>query len=84
MSDPFRVAVKESVFRETPLTEADFDDDLMVEFPSEGDAEAWVTEQNQAHSAMGQLTLHSAHPNDTSDADAYLVFRPTGVWVPES
>jgi len=85
MSERYCIELKESVFRETTLTEAEFDDDLQLGFASESDAEAWVTEQNRHHSKMGELTLHSAHPNDTSDVDAYVVFQPvTGVWVPDS
>jgi hypothetical protein len=45
----------------------------------------WVTEQNREHTSRGQLTLHTAHPADTSDGDAYVVFQPVkGVWVPDS
>jgi len=54
-------------------------------FTSEADAEAWVTERNQEHASMGQLTLHTAHPADKSVVDAYVVFQPVkGVWVPDS
>jgi hypothetical protein len=85
MSENYCVALKESVFRETPLTEADFDGDLQLSFSSQAAAEEWVTEQNQTHSKMGQLTLHTAHPNDQSDVSAYVVFQPSnGVWVPDS
>lgn len=85
MSDSYLVELKDSVFRETPLTEDEFDDDRQIEFPSETDAEEWVAEQNRSHSKMGELTLHTAHPNDTSDMDAYVVFKPSqGVWVLES
>jgi len=85
MPDNYLVELKDSVFRETPLTEAEFGDDLCIEFSSEADAEEWVSDQNRSHSEMGELTLHTAHPNDTSDVDAYLVFRPTqGVWVVDS
>lgn len=85
MSETYRVAIKESVFRETPLTEDDFDDDLHLEFPSEDEAQEWVSEINRALPVTGRLVVHTAHPDDTSDADAYLVFKPTqGVWVFES
>jgi hypothetical protein len=78
------VALKDSVFRETPLVEADFDEDRQITFDSKQDAEAWVTERNREHERMGELTLHSAHPADSSDADAYVVFQPVkGVWVPD-
>jgi hypothetical protein len=85
MSDSYLVELKDSAFRETPLSEDEFDDDRRIEFPSEADAEEWVSDQNRAHSRMGQLTLHTAHPNDKSDVDAYVVFQPTqGVWVSDS
>lgn len=64
-------------------TEEEFDDDLRIEFPSEDDAEAWVPEQNRSHSEMRKLTLHTAHPNDKSNVDAYVVFQPIHkVWMP--
>jgi len=79
------VELKDSVFRETPLTEADFDEDRQIAFDAKADAEAWVTEQNREDERMGELTLHAAHPADTSDIDAYVVFQPVnGVWVPDS
>jgi len=85
VSEAYRVAVKESVFRETPLTEDDFGDDLHLEFPSEDEAQEWMSELNRALPVTGQLVLHTAHPNDTSDADAYLIFKPAqGVWVFDS
>jgi hypothetical protein len=85
MADDYIVELKDSVFRETPLAETDFDEDRRIAFASEADAEAWVTERNQEHTRMGQLTLHTAHPADKSAVDAYLVFRPVnGVWVPDS
>ena len=79
------VELKDSVFRETPLAETNFDEDRRLVFGSKADAEGWVTEQNQEHTSRGQLTLHTAHPADTSGADAYVVFQPVkGVWVPDS
>ena len=85
MPDNYLVELKDSVFRETPLTEDEFNDDRQIEISSEADAAEWVSEQNRSHSEMGELTLHTAHPNDTSDVDAYLVFRPSqGVWVVDS
>ncbi|MEF8783838.1 MAG: hypothetical protein V5A39_13035 [Haloarculaceae archaeon] len=85
MADDYLVELKDSVFRETPLEETDFDEDRRITFSSEADAEAWVTEQNQEHANMGDLTLHTAHPADKSNVDAYLVFQPVkGVWVPDS
>lgn len=85
MTDSYLVELKESVFRETPLTKEEFDDDLQIEFTSKDDAEAWISDQNRLHSELGELTLHTAHPNDKSTVDAYVVFRPTqGVWVTNS
>lgn len=85
MADNYIVELKDSVFRETPLTEADFDENRRIVFASKADGEAWVTEQNRRHASMGQLTLHTAHPADKSDVDAYIVFQPVkGVWVPDS
>ena len=81
MSDYYLIELKDSVFRETPLHEEDFDDSRQIEFPSKEDAETWVSEQNSSHSEMGELTLHTAHPNDKSDVDAYVVFRLGSVWV---
>ncbi|OYR63225.1 MULTISPECIES: hypothetical protein [Halorubrum] len=79
------VEIKDSVFRETPLAEANFDEDGRLAFDLKADAEEWVTEQNREHTSRGQLTLHTAHPTDTSDVDAYAVFQPVkGVWVPDS
>lgn len=83
MSNSYLVELKDSVFRETPLTEDDFDDDRQIEFSSEADAEEWISDQNQLHSKMGELTLHTAHPNDKSDVDAYVVFQPRGGWFPD-
>lgn len=85
MSDSYLVELKDSVFRKTPLTEGEFNDDRQIEFRSAADAEEWVASQNRSHSARGQLTLHAAHPNDTSNVDAYVVFRPSqGVWIVDS
>lgn len=85
MLDSYLVELKDSVFRETPLTEDEFDDDRQIEFPSKADAEEWVADRNRSHSELGTLTLHTAHPNDKSDVDAYVVFKPSqGVWVVDS
>ena len=81
MPDGYLVELKDSVFRETPLTEDEFD--RQIEFPSEAGAEEWVSEQNRSHSEMGELTLHTAHPYDKSNVDAYVVFQPQGGWVPD-
>lgn len=84
MPESYLVELKESVFRETPLTEEEFDDDLRIEFASKDDAETWVSDQNRSHSKLGELTLHTAHPNDKSNVDAYVVFKPVrGVWMPD-
>jgi hypothetical protein len=82
MPDSYLVELKNSVFQEPLLTEDEFD--RQVEFSSETDAEEWVVEQNRAHSEMGELTLHTAHPNDKSNVDAYVVFQSQGRWVPDS
>ena len=85
MADDYIVELKDSVFRETPLKETDFDEDRRIAFASRADAESWVAGQNREHANMGRLTLHTAHPADTSNVDAYIVFRPVkGFWVPDS
>lgn len=85
MADDYIVELKDSVFRETPLEETDFDEDRRIAFASKADAEGWVSNQNRAHTRMGQLTLHTAHPADTAAVDAYVVFQPVkGVWVTDS
>jgi hypothetical protein len=84
MAETYLVELKESVFSETPVAEESFDDDLRIEFASKDDAETWVSEQNRSHSEMGQLTLHTAHPNDKSDVNAYVVFQPRRkLWMPD-
>ena len=83
MPDSYLIELKDSVFRETALTEEEFENDRQIEFPSEVDAEEWVFDQNRLHSEMGKLTLHTAHPTDNSDVDAYVVFQPRGGWVPD-
>jgi hypothetical protein len=82
MPDNYLVELKKSVFQETLLTEDEFD--RQIEFSSEANAEEWIAEQNRAHSEMGELTLHTAHPNDKSNVDAYVVFQPQRRWVPDS
>ncbi len=54
------VELKDSVFRETPLAEADFDDDRRLAFDSKADAEEWVTEQNRNHAS--RANSHSTPP----------------------
>lgn len=88
MADSYLVELKPSVFRETPLSRVDFEFDSedapRLSFDSETDAETWVIELNREHPITGQLTLHTAHPDDASNVDAYLVFHPTqGVWISE-
>lgn len=82
MPDSYLVELKNSVFQETLLSEDEFD--RQIEFSSETNAEEWVVEQNRTHSEMGELTLHTAHPNDKSNVDAYVIFQPLGRWVPDS
>lgn len=85
MTETYLVEAKSSVFSDTSLAEADFDTDCQREFPSEAAAEDWVSDRMDPYSNAGTLSLHTAHPNDTSDVDAYLVFRPSqGVWVVDS
>lgn len=89
MTDSYIVEIKPSVFRETPLSSDDFEFDSggepRISFESGPDAETWVIELNGEHTTMGQLTLHTAHPEDTSNVDAYLVFHPAqGVWISEN
>jgi hypothetical protein len=91
MPDSYLVEVKPSVFSETSLKPADFDavsnlslseeefeGGLLMEFTSEEDAESWVQSYSPeiyTHRA-GRLRLHSAHRDDGSDVDAYLLFKP--------
>ena len=85
LNDSYIVAVKQSVFRETPLSEDDFGEDCQLAFTSKEEAEDWITDKNRHHAKSGQLTLHTAHPNDASDAAAYVVFQPAqGEWRPTS
>jgi hypothetical protein len=83
MSETYLVALKDTVFQDTPLTENEFNDDRQIEFASEAAAEEWVAEKNKLHDNLGELTLHDAHPNDKSDVEAYVVFQPKGGWVPD-
>ena len=84
MSETYLVALKDTVFQDTPLTENEFNDDRQIEFASEAAAEEWVAEKNNLHDNLGELTLHDAHPNDKSDVEAYVVFQPKGGWVPDA
>lgn len=83
MEDIFRVVPKKSVFRETTLSPDDFGESAVMEFPDRDSAEQWADEQNRSLSGNGRLTVHKAHPKDSSDADAYLVFMLQGVWTTE-
>jgi len=84
MVERYLVELKDSVFRETPLMKDDFEDDRQLRFRSEDDVEEWIAEQNESHSELGELSLHTAHPNDNSEFDAYVVFQPArGMWVPD-
>jgi hypothetical protein len=86
MAEPYRVAIKDSVVRETPLTTDDLADTSELAFASKTDAKSWVEDLNRSvpPEAMGIFALRTAHPNDGSDADAYLTFRRQGRWVVES
>jgi len=84
MSDGYLVELKESVFDETHLSEDEFDD-RRLRFDSEADAAEWVEDRNGEHSRPGSLVVHTAHPNDNSDVDAYIVYKPSqGVWTIDS
>ena len=80
----YRVAIKKSVFRETPLDEDEFDDEPALVFESKDTAHKWIARQNERFFEFGNLNLHKAHPDDTSDADAYLVFKTRPLWTPDS
>jgi hypothetical protein len=90
MSDSFLVEVKPSVFTDTSLTPADFDpvsnlslaeeefeDRILMEFISREDAESWIwsLHPKPSHRA-GKLTIQTAHYQDESEVDAYLLFSP--------
>lgn len=76
MSSTYRTSVKDSVVRNTPLTEEDIGDDRHLEFTSKARAEDWIEKQNRSVPCLGRLTLRRAHPEDGSDVDAYVVFQP--------
>lgn len=80
MTSDYRVSVKDSVFRKTGLSRNEYEESVLT-FDSKADAQAWIDEQNDLFSVPGGLTLHTAHPNDNSGVDAYLVFRESGVWT---
>lgn len=80
----YRVAIKESVFRETPFDEDEFDDEPELVFDSKDDAQEWIATQNDPGFQSGKLNLHKAHPDDTSGVDGYLVFRNRPVWTLDS
>jgi len=44
--DDYLVEFKDSVDRETPLEETDFDGGCRISFIFKGDVEVWVTERN--------------------------------------
>ena len=75
MDEAYRVAVKDSVFRDTPFTEDDFPDDRILEFGSRAEAEDRISTRNQSGPCLGQLRLRSPHPEDSTGVDAYLVYR---------
>lgn len=80
----YRVAIKESVFRETPLNEDTFDDDPEIVFDSKNNAQEWIATQNERFFQWGELNLHEVHPDDTSGVDSYLVFKTKPAWTVES
>lgn len=80
MTDTFHVTIKQSVFESTGLNPEKYADKLFS-FESKTAAQEWVDDLDNSHAQQGSLILHSAHPNDTSDADAYLIFDPATVWT---
>ena len=90
MGSSYLVEVKPSVFSETTLTPSDFDqisnlateadqfdDRLTMAFRSREGAEEWVNslDTNYTHQ-VGRLHLQGAHQADSSNVDAYLMFKP--------
>jgi hypothetical protein len=75
MDDTYRVAVKDSVFQDTPFTEDDFPEDRVLMFGSRAEAEDRISARNQSVPCLGQLRLRSPHPGDDAGVNAYLVFR---------
>jgi hypothetical protein len=82
MPDTYRVSIKQSVFRSTGLSEEEYGDSVLS-FQDESAAEAWVAEMNEELPGYGQLVLHTAHPNDKSGVDAYLIYKDQPVWTTE-
>jgi len=80
MTESFTITIKQSVFDATGLSEEKYANETFS-FESEAAAEEWVADIDAAHSQQGSLILHSAHPNDNSDVDAYLIFDPAAVWT---
>lgn len=80
MTESFQIPIKQSVFDAIDLSEEKYANERFT-FESELAAEEWVTDLDDEHSQPGSLTLHSAHPNDKSDVDAYLIFDPATVWT---
>jgi hypothetical protein len=81
MTDNYVVELKDSVFRGTPLSEDEYETGRL-RFDSKADAQEWVDDRNAGHSRLGRLVVHTAHPNDSSDVDAYIVYKPSqGVWT---
>jgi hypothetical protein len=80
MAEGFQITIKQSVFDAIGLSEQKYAEEIFI-FESETAAEEWVADLEDEHSQPGSLTLHSAHPNDKSDVDAYLIFDPATVWT---
>lgn len=80
MAESFQITIKQSVFDAIGLSEEKYADEIFT-FDSETAAEEWVAALDDEHSRQGSLTLHSAHPNDKSDVNAYLIFDPATVWT---
>jgi hypothetical protein len=80
MTENSQITIKQSVFDAIGLSEEKYADETFT-FESETAAEEWVANLDDEHSQPGSLTLHSAHPNDKSVVDAYLIFDPADVWT---
>lgn len=91
MSESYQVEVKKSVFAETTLVRADFDgvsnmttididfqDTPLLDFQSREEAMEWIRalDYKSTTNRFGKLALQSAHSNDESGVDAYLLFKP--------
>jgi len=79
MTESYVVAVKQTVYQKTDFSVDDFEDGIL-EFDTKADAEAWVKRHNEGRYGT-KFVLHTAHPNDASDADEYLYVKDIPVWT---